>query len=143
MVQLIPSFTGLRSSTAAPGTTDKLKIKEKKFDNRITLTENLDCNRQKNLRPKSAAPTADYDPTAYPVPAPKKKKRQYRRCLDTAMPDEDVILRGLYKFDDRQAKIYEDFVRMLAGFDHYDAVRGMRYCMLFELMCVLFYKRIG
>lgn len=85
--------------------------------------ENLQRNRHVNLRPKSSPATTDYDPFATSAPpAPAKKKRQYRRCLDLTMPEDDVVLRGLYKLDDRQAKIYEDFARMLAGFDHYDAV---------------------
>jgi hypothetical protein len=86
--------------------------------------ENLERNRPVNLRP-ATAPTSSYDPFASNAHkyVPQKKKRQYRRCLDPAMPEDELVLRGLYKLDDRQARIYEDFARMMSEFDHFDSVR--------------------
>lgn len=111
-----------------------MREKEKNYNNRVTRMENLERNRPVNLRPQSA-PATDYDPSAtMPQPVPRKKKRQYRRCLDESMSEDDVVLRGLYRLDDRQAKIYEDFARMLAGFDHYDSVCLLRFSHLFHLI---------
>ena len=114
---------GLLSATSSPDAFEKQKIKEKKFNNRVTLMENLERNRPINLRPKSE-PTSDYDPflSSKRDPQKKKKKRQYRRCLDPDFPEDELIIRGLYKLDEQQAKIYEEFVHMLSQFDHFDAV---------------------
>lgn len=113
----------MKSAFGVPGTKEKLKKKEKSYDNRVTLMENLERCRPLNLRPKSAPPT-DYGGAFASAPKPmhQKKKRQYRRCLEPGMPEDDLVLRGLYKLDDQQAKLYENFAKMLSQFDHYDAV---------------------
>jgi hypothetical protein len=114
---------GLRSGFAAPE--GKIQQKEKQYDNRVTLMENLERSRPLNLCPK-AAPLSRYDAfSATQKHVPHKKPRQYRRCLDPSMPEDDLVLRGLYKLDDQQARIYEDFARMISEFDHFDAVRSI------------------
>ncbi len=116
---------GLRSSTG------RLDSREKSFDNRLVLMENL--TREKVHPMRSTSPVAfSYNPTvsALKPVKPEKKARMYRRCQDPTIQEDELILRGLYRLDETQTKIYEDFARMLSQFDHYDSV-----CLLFISCC--------
>jgi hypothetical protein len=54
---------------------------------------------------------------------PRSSRRSlYRRCSDPAVPRDEVTLRGMYRLNDDQMRVYEDFVHMLSHFDHFDSV---------------------
>ena len=60
--------------------------------------------------------------SAYPASRKQKKRRIHRRCVDMIMPTEELTLRGLYRFDENQTRVYNEFVSMLSQFDHFDSV---------------------
>jgi hypothetical protein len=52
----------------------------------------------------------------------RSSRGSYRRCDDSAVPRDELALRGLYRLDEDQMRVYGEFVRMLSHFDHYDSV---------------------
>jgi hypothetical protein len=119
-------FVGIITSPHIPGAAERLKKREKKFENRVYLMENLEkekANKSKNEGWTPAPPFTRDGETESPNLSEKPKKiRKYRRCTDDAMPEEEVVLRGQYRLNPQQAQIYQDFAMMIAQFDHYDAV---------------------
>ena len=50
------------------------------------------------------------------------KRRQRRQCTNPAISDEDLIMLGMYRFNERQSAVYQNFVEMLSEFDPHDVM---------------------
>ena len=50
------------------------------------------------------------------------RKQSYRRCVDKHTTDEEIVMRGLYKLNSAEERVYDLFVEMLSGFDHSDVM---------------------
>ena len=90
------------------------------------LTEKLEREKAKANKGSAWIPAhplvRDVDTETPELSEKNKKRRQYRRCTDDAMADEEVVLRGQYRLNPHQVQIYQEFAMMIAQFDHYDAV---------------------
>ncbi len=54
------------------------------------------------------------------------------RC-DAEVPSNELIMLGLYRLNDKQQKVYADFVNMLKDFDSFDVVRSFARRFFFYL----------
>mmetsp|Transcript_17869 Transcript_17869/g.18634 ORF Transcript_17869/g.18634 Transcript_17869/m.18634 type:complete len:231 (-) Transcript_17869:146-838(-) len=120
---------------------ETLKKREKEWQSRIVITENLDSNKRKeflrteaNLRnsseSKSKKSSEPMETSKSQSTIPKLSQTSQsqstqlnHRIDDSDMSENDLIANGLYYLDPEQMKVYNDFTSLLSSFDNFDMVR--------------------